>query len=87
MKKVIISILTLACLSFAFADNYSMNATGFNDIPTATSFTNTTTAGVFGNDIDDYMSVSDFSNVEFDKFFSFLGYNYNETKEEKQQSS
>ncbi len=79
MKKVFISILTLACLSFAFADNYSMNATGFNDIPTATSFTNTTTAGVFGNEIDDYMSVSDFSNVEFEKFFSYLGYNYNET--------
>ena len=77
MKKTLLSIAALASLSFAFADNYSMTASGFNDIPTATSFTNTTTSGVFYNDVDDFISVNDFSNVEFEKFFGFGGYNYN----------
>lgn len=79
MKKVIFTVLALAGISAAFADNYKMNASSIIDVPTATSFTNKTTSGIFGSDVDDYISVKDYVNVAPEKFFGFAGYNYNDS--------
>lgn len=67
MKKVIFTVLALAGISAAFADNYKMNASSIIDVPTATSFTNKTTSGIFGSDVDDYISVKDYVNVAPEK--------------------
>lgn len=79
MKKVIFTVLALAGISAAFADNYKMNASSIIDVPTATSFTNKTTSGIFASDVDDYINVKDYVNVAPEKFFGFAGYNYNDT--------
>lgn len=77
MKKIIFTVLALVGLSTAFADNYSMNATSIIDVPTATSFTNKTTSGIFSTDVDNFMSVKDYNTVAPEKFFGYAGYNYN----------
>ena len=38
-----------------------------------TSKTNTATAGLFGNDVDDYMSVNYWSGIAPEKFFGYFG--------------
>lgn len=38
------------------------------------SYTNMSTAGLFSNDVDDYMSVNDWANVNPEKFFGFISY-------------
>ena len=42
------------------------------------SNTNAATAGIYGNDVDDYMSYHDYSGVEFDKWFGYAGWNWND---------
>lgn len=41
------------------------------------SYTNVSTAGLFSNDVDDYMSVNDWANVNPEKFFGFISYESN----------
>ena len=41
------------------------------------SYTNVSTAGLFSNDVDDYMSVNDWANVNPEKFFGFISYETN----------
>ena len=82
MKKIICAAaLGAAVLSFASAKNYTgVNAAAIKDVPTATSFTATTTKGLFSTDVDDFISVTDFWGVQPEKFFGYFGYNYNDTK-------
>jgi len=46
----------------------------FSQVRELESNTFRATAGLFGTDVDDSMSVTDYSNVEFDKWFGFAGY-------------
>ena len=80
MKKIICAAaLGAAVLSFASAQNYTgVNAAAIKDVPTATSFTATTTKGLFSTDVDDFISVTDFWGVQPEKFFGYFGYNYND---------
>lgn len=66
MKKIICAAaLGAAVLSFASAKNYTgVNAAAIKDVPTATSFTATTTKGLFSTDVDDFISVTDFWGVQ-----------------------
>jgi len=41
------------------------------------SYTNVSTAGLFSNDVDDYMNVNDWTNVNPEKFFGFISYESN----------
>ena len=41
------------------------------------SYTNVSTAGLFSNDVDDYMNVNDWTNVNPEKFFGFISYETN----------
>ncbi len=41
------------------------------------SYTNVSTAGLFSNDVDDYMNVNDWANVNPEKFFGFISYETN----------
>ena len=77
--------LAAATVSFAAAvdedhaklneGNVRLRVTGINDLPGPGSYTSSSTAGRFGNEVDDYMGVNDWSGVEFDKAFGFLAYN------------
>lgn len=58
-KKLILGALALTCASFVMAQ---------------TSNTNSSTAGVFGNDTDDFMDVNSWSGVAPENFFGTLGY-------------
>lgn len=84
MKKIIATILTLAIASFAFATGngyktLKQRVSPIHDIPSASSYTDATTSGVFGTDVDDFMDVNSYTNVQPEKFFGFLGYNYDDT--------
>jgi len=46
----------------------------FSQVRELESNTFRATAGLFGTDVDDSMSVTDYSNVDFDKWFGFAGY-------------
>lgn len=74
--------LLAAAVSFASADDkITVNATAINDVNAApASMSDASTAGRFGTDVDDYMGVNDWSNVEFDKWFGFVGYNFDGNK-------
>jgi hypothetical protein len=63
-KVIVIALITALALSI---------------IPLAAQTSNTAraTAGIFGTDVDDYMSVHWYSGVEFDKYFGFTGYGTN----------
>jgi len=63
MKKSTMIMVVLAIITMGLA------------IPLGAQESNqsTATAGVFGTDVDSYMSVNDYGDVEFDKWFGFLG--------------
>lgn len=83
MKTILLAAaLFAASLSTAVAiNNYAAvgsdkHAASIFDVPTATSFTGSITKGLFSTDVDDYMNVNDFRNVQPEKLFAFFGYNY-----------
>lgn len=61
-KRFLLGALALTCSSFVMAQ---------------TSNTNISTAGIFGNDTDDFMDVNSWSNVAPENFFGKLYYNDN----------
>lgn len=62
IKTILLGAFVLTCTSFVMAQ---------------TSNTSKSTAGIFGNDTDDFMSVSDWSGVSPENFFGTLGYSNN----------
>jgi hypothetical protein len=60
-KVIVIALITALVLTMSLAAQESNTAKA--------------TAGLFGTDVDDYMSYHWYSGVEFDKYFGFTGYN------------
>lgn len=86
IKNMLIGAALVAAASTAFAaGNYVGTgnpnyASAIYSIPGPTSNKKATTSGRFSTDIDNYMGVNDWSGIKPEKFFSFLGYNYNNSK-------
>ena len=75
-KKIMTSALVLAAAStfiFAVTDT---NARLVNEVPAPASMTSNSSAGLFTTDVDDYISIKDWSGVDFAKAFAFIDYGF-----------
>ena len=75
LKGMLIVAFMLCAGASLFAQVFTLQEPEIPGLATPYSFTSTTTGGVFGTEVDDFMDVHAWKDVGAEKFFGYLGYN------------